>query len=84
MISGIGFAIAKTMASVFMDATISFVTRPGPETPINTSAPFIASARVPDSPLRFVMDASSAFAELDALSLLIIPFRSQQIISVKP
>ena len=46
VISGSGFAIAKMMGSFAMLRTISFVTTPFTETPANTSAPFMASARV--------------------------------------
>ena len=48
IISGTGFAIAKRIASWFIEATISAVTMPGAETPTKISAPFKASARVPD------------------------------------
>ena len=41
------FAIAKTIASFAIDLTISTVTTPGALTPRKTSAPTIASARVP-------------------------------------
>ena len=46
-ISGVGFAHAKMMASLFIVLTISVVTAPGAETPINTSAPTSISARDP-------------------------------------
>ena len=46
-ISGTGLAIGKTQAPAFMLATISAVTTPGALTPINTSAPRMASASVP-------------------------------------
>ena len=46
-ISGTGFAIGNTHAPAFMLATISRVTTPGALTPMNTSAPRIASASVP-------------------------------------
>ncbi len=54
MISGTGFAIAKRMESLFMEATISFVTMPGADTPTKMSACFRASERVPVSPAGFV------------------------------
>ena len=41
------FAMAKRMASLFIDATISSVTMPGPDTPTKTSAPLMASSRLP-------------------------------------
>ena len=46
--------MAKTMASLAMEATISLVTQPGPETPRKTSAPCMASARQPCRPRGFV------------------------------
>lgn len=60
MISGVGLAIAKTIGSFAIEATISPVTRFGRETPIITSAPFSASARLPRSPRGFVTLAISA------------------------
>ena len=62
MISGVGFAIGMTIASFAIPATISRVTIPGAETPINTSAPRMASARVPLSSPRLVIFAISAAA----------------------
>ena len=44
MISGTGLAIAKRMASLFIDETISAVTMLGAETPTKISAPLSASA----------------------------------------
>ena len=49
MISGTGFAIAKRMESLFIEATISGVTIFGAETPTKISAPFNASASVPEA-----------------------------------
>ena len=57
-ISGTGFAKAKMIGSLFIDATISFVTTPGLERPKNISAPFIASAKV----LSSVSSANSTFS----------------------
>ena len=57
---GVGFAQAKTIASLAMVFTISVVTTPGAETPMNTSAPFSISARVPDCFFRFVTFAISS------------------------
>jgi len=54
MISGTGFAIAKRMESLFMEATISGVTIFGAETPTKISAPFNASASVPEAFSKFV------------------------------
>ena len=50
MISGTGFAMANRMASEFMEATISWETMPGADTPMKMSAPFMASASVPVFP----------------------------------
>ena len=47
MISGVGFAIGNTIAPWFIERIISWDTRFGLDTPINTSAPFITSANVP-------------------------------------
>jgi hypothetical protein len=46
-ISGVGLAQAKMIASLFMVFTMSVVTVPGAETPMNTSAPTSMSARLP-------------------------------------
>ena len=45
MISGTGFAIAKIIASLFIDLTISAVTILGADTPTKMSAPLSASAK---------------------------------------
>ena len=47
MISGVGLAMAKTMASLAMRRHSPAVRQPGRETPIKTSAPSMASARPP-------------------------------------
>ena len=47
MISGVGLAMAKTMASLFMVLHSSVVRMPGRDTPMNTSAPSMASFRPP-------------------------------------
>ena len=47
----------KSMGLSAMDLTISSVTIPGADAPINTSAPFIASARVPLTSSVFVISA---------------------------
>ena len=64
MISGTGFAMAKTMGSSAIDLTISSDTIPGAETPMNTSAPPMASASDPVLPLGLVILAISIFEEL--------------------
>ena len=61
-ISGVGFAHANTIASFAMVCTISFVSLPGADTPMNTSAPFTTSANVPFSFCGFVIFAIAAFA----------------------
>lgn len=53
-ISGVGLAQANTMASLFMVCTISLVSVPGADTPMNTSAPRITSASLPVSFWRLV------------------------------
>ena len=47
LISGSGRARAKTMGSLAMLATISRVTSPPADSPMNTSAPLMTSARLP-------------------------------------
>ena len=49
MISGVGLAQAKRIGSLAMVLTISAVTVPGAETPMNTSAFLITSASLPVS-----------------------------------
>ena len=61
IISGTGLAMARRMGSLAMDSTISPVTRPGRETPMKTSAPTKASARVPRCLAWLVRAASSAW-----------------------
>ena len=63
-ISGTGLAQAKIMGSLAMVCTISLVSVPGAETPMNTSAPRMTSARVPVSWLKLVMRAISSFTGL--------------------
>ena len=62
IISGVGFAMANTMAPSAIDLTISGLTIPGAETPTNRSAPNIASARLPFFFSRLVSKAISACA----------------------
>src|SRR3989454_881305 len=65
-ISGIGFAIAKTMGSRRM-ALMSFrPTTPGPLRPMNTSASTSASPAVPRSRFGFVCWANHSFMESEA------------------
>jgi hypothetical protein len=72
--------MAKTTGSFFMDLTIFPVTIPGAETPMKTSASFIASAIVP---VRFSLFVSWAmmylylFFRRSGRSRWIIPFVSQ-------
>ncbi len=60
MISGVGFAMAKTMASFPMVFIISCVKQPGADTPMKTSALFKASASVPRILPRLVIRLISA------------------------
>ena len=62
-ISGVGLAQAKMMASFAMVFTISVVTMPGADTPMNTSAPTRASASVPAFRSRFVTWAISSLIQ---------------------
>ena len=63
-ISGVGLAQAKMMASRAMVLTISRVSAPGADTPMNTSAPRMTSAREPAFFSRLVRRAMSAFSGL--------------------
>ena len=47
--SGVGFAIAKTIASSFILSSDFASTRPGPESPMNMSHPSITSFGPPES-----------------------------------
>ena len=62
IISGTGFAIGKRIGFSAMDFTISSVTAPGADTPINTSAPLITSSRLPFSLSRLQIFAISCFS----------------------
>ena len=59
-ISGVGLAQAKTIASFAMVFTISVVSTPGAETPMNTSAPRTISGKSPLQPLGLVTSAISS------------------------
>ena len=59
-ISGVGLAQANRIASRFMVCTISVVTAPGADTPMNTSAPASTSARLPARFCRLVTRAISS------------------------
>jgi hypothetical protein len=62
-ISGVGFAQANTIASFAMLLTMSTLTILGAETPMNTSAPFIASASEPWRFSRLVICAISSLIQ---------------------
>ena len=62
-ISGVGFAQAKMIASLFIVLTISVVTVFGALTPMNTSAPTSISASVPALRLRFVASVISVLIQ---------------------
>ena len=61
MISGTGLAMARITESLAIVSTMAPVTRPGRETPMNTSAPTKASARVPVRFSGLVRAASSSW-----------------------
>ena len=85
MISGTGFDIANTIASLFIVSTICSVTMPGADTPISTSAPSMASFRVPARLFLFVVLHISIFAGLrSVLSFEIMPLLSQRMMSPAP
>ena len=62
MISGVGLAMGNRMGSFAMERTMSWVTSPGADTPMNTSAPLRAAASPPPVTAGLVMSASSARA----------------------
>ena len=64
MISGTGLAMGNRMGLGAMERTISSVTAPGEDTPMNTSAPFSTSAREPALRSRLVRAAISSFTGL--------------------
>ena len=74
------------MASLFMVLTISVVTAPGADTPINTSAPINMSAKLPAFLERFVTFAISSFTGFMPLirPSYIAPLRSQSVKSLTP
>ena len=83
--SGVGLAIANTMASAAMPAMSETVTRPGPLTPTNTSAPRSASVTVPRRPSLFVFSANHCFAEfMPSRPAWRIPRRSTPTMSPTP
>ena len=85
MISGTGLAMANTMASGFMEATISWETVPGADTPMKTSALFMASASVPVSPSGLVMSSIFFCIQLRrSLSRERIPALAHRTMLVKP
>ncbi len=59
MISGVGLAMGRSTGSLAMERTMSWVTIPGADTPMNTSAPFIAAAIPPWVTSGLVSSASS-------------------------
>jgi len=61
MISGVGLAIANTIASRCMAPRSSTFTTPGPLRPMNTSAPTIASRTVPRMLSALVCSANHVF-----------------------
>ena len=62
MISGVGLDRAKIMGLSAMERTMSGVTMPGPDTPMNRSHPTMASASVPLHMLRLVTAAMASLA----------------------
>ena len=84
-ISGTGLAQVNKIGFSAIADTISFVMQCGPETPIKTSAPFIASPSVPFKRTLFVSFAISVCAALSQLSpSQTIPFKSHTVISFTP
>ena len=62
-ISGVGFAMAKTMGSRLIFWMSLSDTTPGPESPMKTSAPARASPAEPLRPLALVFSANHCFIE---------------------
>jgi hypothetical protein len=58
--SGVGFAIAKTIASVAIARDASTLTAPGTERPMKTSAPASASSALPRKPRVRVLGVARA------------------------
>ena len=85
MISGVGFAIAKMIASLFMLCTISLLTQPAAEIPRKTSAPTIASASLPVLCSRLVISAISRLTALSFSSpLQMMPLLSHMVMCLTP
>ena len=85
MISGVGLAIAKTIASVAMVLTISTVTTFGALTPMNTSLPRMISFSGPRSLCLLVTSAIARWAGLSqSSSTLTAPFLSTSTILPAP
>ena len=85
IISGVGFAIAKIIASLFIDWTIASLTIPGAETPINISAFTNASFNKPFSLFGFVLSDNLTFASSSfCVSGSNIPSLSQTTIFLAP
>ena len=77
--------MGKTIALSFIDATISFVTRFGADTPMKISVFFIASCNVPSLFSLFVIsDNSFLYLSKFSLFILMIPFLSHIKISLIP
>ena len=73
------------MASLFMLRTISVVTVPGADTPMNTSAPARASAKEPGFFSRFVTRAISSLIQFrPSRPAYMAPFRSHMVICLYP
>ena len=85
MISGTGLAMGNKMGLGAMVLTISGVTTPGEDTPMNRSAPTITSAREPD--LSSLLDSSNRafFSALRSVRAeQMAPLRSQMMASPRP
>ena len=84
MISGVGLAMAKTIP-LFMVETISLVTSPGRDTPMNASAPFNASASLPCSCAKLLTwEISSCPAFKPSSPSQMMPLMSHMITLPKP
>ena len=85
MISGVGFAKENTIASLFIVLTIASLTRLGPDTPMNISAPFNTSDKLPWILFLFVTLAISATTGFKSgLPSYTAPFLLVRIISLGP
>src|SRR5215218_955425 len=85
LISGSGFAIAKTIGSSAIESKCSSVSTPGAESPRKRSAPTTASERSPVSPSELVFSAYQRLVALrSSRPSWTMPFESQPMMFLAP